>query len=319
MCTHEQRHGAPVCRGRASLVCFNYVWLCDAKDCSPPGSSVHGILQASILEWVAMPSSRGSSQARDRPLLSPAVADRFFTTSATWGEALIPYSASCLSLSWATIVLSWLHMKIYWHFCQYKRFLLEPYQGDCACQVWFRPDHYCFFSNACLGPPRVANYPDAGKDWRQEEKGTTEHEMVGWHHRPDGQWVCASSGSWWCTGKPGVLQSMGLQRVRQSLAAEQQQQSVQPSFESFWAKAVCDYIGHTYKACPSQKLRWELKRDRRVYFFLFPLPLSIPLLAMIHQMWPPLKEHCYANCLRQWHFNSSLWGRGMRSHSTSEG
>ena len=121
------------------------------------------------------------------------------------------------------------------------------------------------------------------------------------------------------TGKPGVLQSMGLQRVRQSLAAEQQQQSVQPSFESFWAKAVCDYIGHTYKACPSQKLRWELKRDRRVYFFLFPLPLSIPLLAMIHQMWPPLKEHCYANCLRQWHFNSSLWGRGMRSHSTSEG
>ena len=28
--------------------------------------------------------------------------------------------------------------------------------------------------------------PDAGKDWRQEEKGTTEDEMVGWHHRPDG-------------------------------------------------------------------------------------------------------------------------------------
>jgi len=35
-------------------------------DCSPPGSSVHGILQARILEWVAMPSSRGSSQSRDR-------------------------------------------------------------------------------------------------------------------------------------------------------------------------------------------------------------------------------------------------------------
>ena len=35
--------------------------VCDPMDCSPPGSSVHGILQAGILEWVAMPSSRGSS------------------------------------------------------------------------------------------------------------------------------------------------------------------------------------------------------------------------------------------------------------------
>ena len=35
--------------------------LCDPVDCSPPGSSVHGILQARVLEWVAMPSSRGSS------------------------------------------------------------------------------------------------------------------------------------------------------------------------------------------------------------------------------------------------------------------
>ena len=34
-------------------------------DCSPPGSSVHGILQARILEWIAMPSSRGSSRLRD--------------------------------------------------------------------------------------------------------------------------------------------------------------------------------------------------------------------------------------------------------------
>ena len=39
--------------------------LCDPVDCSPPGSSAHGILQARILEWVAMPSSRGSSKPRD--------------------------------------------------------------------------------------------------------------------------------------------------------------------------------------------------------------------------------------------------------------
>ena len=43
--------------------------LCDPMDCSPPGSSVHGISQARILEWIAMPSSRGSSQPRDRTLV----------------------------------------------------------------------------------------------------------------------------------------------------------------------------------------------------------------------------------------------------------
>ena len=44
--------------------------LCDPMDCSPPGSSVYGILQASILKWVAMPSSRGFSQPRDRTRIS---------------------------------------------------------------------------------------------------------------------------------------------------------------------------------------------------------------------------------------------------------
>ena len=39
--------------------------LCDMMDYSLPGSSVHGILQAWILEWVAMPSARGLSQHRD--------------------------------------------------------------------------------------------------------------------------------------------------------------------------------------------------------------------------------------------------------------
>ena len=44
--------------------------LCDPVDCSPPGSSVHGILQARMLERVAMPSSRGSSQPRVRTHVS---------------------------------------------------------------------------------------------------------------------------------------------------------------------------------------------------------------------------------------------------------
>ena len=44
--------------------------LCDTMDYGPPLSSVHGILQARILEWVAMSPSRGSSQPRDRTCMS---------------------------------------------------------------------------------------------------------------------------------------------------------------------------------------------------------------------------------------------------------
>ena len=52
--------------------------LCDPMDCSLPGSSVHGILQARVLDWVAMPFSRGSSQPKDRTQVSHIVG-RFFT------------------------------------------------------------------------------------------------------------------------------------------------------------------------------------------------------------------------------------------------
>ena len=49
------------CMHAASMMLQSRLTLCDPMDCSPPGSSVHRILQARILEWVAMPSSRGSS------------------------------------------------------------------------------------------------------------------------------------------------------------------------------------------------------------------------------------------------------------------
>ena len=56
--------------------------LCNPMDCSPPGSLSMGILQARILEWVAIPFSRGSSQPRDWTRVS-CIADRFFTIWAT--------------------------------------------------------------------------------------------------------------------------------------------------------------------------------------------------------------------------------------------
>ena len=48
----------------------------------------------------------------------------------------------------------------------------------------------------------------------------TEDKMVGWHHRLDGTWVWVDSRSWWWTGRPGILQFMGLQRVRHDWVTE---------------------------------------------------------------------------------------------------
>ena len=83
-----------------------------------------------------------------------------------------------------------------------------------------------------LGPSDAKNWliikdSDTGKDWRWEEKGTTEDEMVGWYHRLNGQ-VWTSFGRWWRAGRPGMLQSMGLQRVGRDWVAEQQQTPPKP-------------------------------------------------------------------------------------------
>ena len=75
-----------------------------------------------------------------------------------------------------------------------------------------------------LWPPDAKNWfigkdLDSEKDWMQEQKGTT-----GWYcwmaSPTQWTWVWASSGSWWWTEKPGMLQSMGLQRVRHEWATE---------------------------------------------------------------------------------------------------
>ena len=62
----------------ACLVVQLHLTLCNPIDCSLPGSSVHGILHARILEWVAMPSFRGLSQPRDQTQVSH-IAGGFFT------------------------------------------------------------------------------------------------------------------------------------------------------------------------------------------------------------------------------------------------
>ena len=67
------------------LVAQSYLTLCDPMDCSPPGSSVRGILQARILEWVAISFSRGSSQPGDQIRVS--YIDRQFFTAEPLGNS----------------------------------------------------------------------------------------------------------------------------------------------------------------------------------------------------------------------------------------
>ena len=73
--------------------------VCDPMDCSLPGSSVHGILQARTLQWIAISSSRGSSWPRDWTQVSCS-AGRFFTVE----ENVALFSGSSKPLGWFTLL-----------------------------------------------------------------------------------------------------------------------------------------------------------------------------------------------------------------------
>ena len=73
----SEQYDVPLCS-----IAWSYLTLCDPLDCSPPGSSVHGILLARILEWVACPTPEDLSHPGIKPksLWSPASAGEFFTS-----------------------------------------------------------------------------------------------------------------------------------------------------------------------------------------------------------------------------------------------
>ena len=85
--------------------------------------------------------------------------------------------------------------------------------------------YYTWLMLGFLWPPHAKSWLigkdfDAGRDWGQEEMGMTEEEMAGWHHwldRRESEWT---SGSWWWTGRPGVLRFMVSQRVGHNWATD---------------------------------------------------------------------------------------------------
>ena len=98
-------------------------------DCSPPGSSVHGILQARILEWVAMPSCRKSSPSRDRTLVPVVPASTGgFLTSEPPGSPLLLWKVitdffSKLCSPFGQISTSTTNKESNWFLCIWTQFL----------------------------------------------------------------------------------------------------------------------------------------------------------------------------------------------------
>ena len=87
----------PLCSVLKTSWLLSCVWLCDPMDGSLPGSSVHGISQTRILEWVAIPFPRGFSQPRDQTQVS-CIEGGFFTAPGIlyWATREAPILSCCL-------------------------------------------------------------------------------------------------------------------------------------------------------------------------------------------------------------------------------
>ena len=99
--------------------------LCHPIHCSLPGSSVHGILQARILKWVAIPFSRGPSQSRDQAQVS-CIAGRYFTI---WATREAPGNFPLFrKITWGEGRL--VSKNQLWRFCSTMNFLKEDSLGE---------------------------------------------------------------------------------------------------------------------------------------------------------------------------------------------
>ena len=96
----------PLCPCVCVLVAQSCLTICDTMACSPPGSSAHGILQAVILEWVAIPFSRVSSHPRDWTWVF-CIAGRFFTI---WALKLftLPFKVLLSSVNYQVLSHLWI-------------------------------------------------------------------------------------------------------------------------------------------------------------------------------------------------------------------
>ena len=143
--------------------------------------TVHGILQARILEWVTFPFSRGSSQPKDWTQVS-RIAGRFFT-------------------NWVIREAhkeSWVPKNGYFRIVVLEKTFESPLNSTQIKPVHPKGNQPWIFIGrtdtgaSVLWPPDAKSWligkdSDAGKDWGQEEKEASDDKMIVWHHRLNGQ------------------------------------------------------------------------------------------------------------------------------------
>ena len=146
--------------------------LCDPMDCSPPGSSVHGILQARILEWVAISFSRGSSWPRDRTQVSRTAGRHFYlwATREAPNHLKAEYQRTDAFKLW-----DWRRFKSPLDCKEIKPINPKGNQSwiffgrmDAEAPTLWSPDSHSWL---------IGKDPDARKDWRQKKRAA-EEEMV---------------------------------------------------------------------------------------------------------------------------------------------
>ena len=124
--------------------------LCNPKHCSLPGFSVHGISQARILEWIAIPFSRGSCQPRDQTQVS-CIPRNFFTIWVTRSHITFEQLSlhSLFQLSWPAFHFSWPsldnYINCFWNIFWFPQIL----------PILWLPLKYYFLQKACPDLPRL--------------------------------------------------------------------------------------------------------------------------------------------------------------------
>ena len=175
-----------------SKLCLTF---CNSIDYSPPGSSVHGIPQARILERVAISFSGGLLDPGTKPasLVSPALQVGSWLLSHQ-GSPLKPLSLSNIPCNLPIIIFIFSHLsqridtfelwcwrrllRVSWTGRRSSQSILKEINLDYPLEgLMLKLQHFGHLMHWL-----IRKDPDAGKDWRQEEKGMIEDEMVEWHY-----------------------------------------------------------------------------------------------------------------------------------------
>ena len=181
--------------------------------CDPMDYTFHGILQDRILEWVAVPFSKGSSQPRDRTLVS-SIAGRFFTSWATREAQRGRIDAFEM---WCCRRL----LRVPWTVRRSNQSILQEIKPDYSLEGLMLKLKLQYSGHLMRRANSLEKTLMLGKIESRRRRG--DRGWDGWMASPiQWTWVWENSGRWWGTGKPGVLQSIGSQKVGHDLATAKQ-------------------------------------------------------------------------------------------------